>query len=170
MPLARAPLFSAISPQKMHSSEFAEVMQDWPQPGTGNDSPLLRYRGGSTILAYDTADEGVAVVMVPHCQQVICGHPNDEALNSHPLYGRGLAFYSVHRVTNSLRLRALEQANAIHPRHNAETYLKNREHWVFTFQNRTVELILLALGPDAISFRRCDSWAEANALIVASEV
>ncbi len=150
-------------------SESAEVMQGWPQPGTGNNGPLLHYGRGSTMLAYNTPEENVAVVTVPHCLQVICGHPNDEVLNSHPLYGKGLAFYSVHRVKNSKRLFALERANSVHPRHDAETYLKNKEHWVFTFQDGTVEFIVLVLGQDAISFRLCGSWAEANVLIVASQ-
>jgi hypothetical protein len=116
----------------MPIAESAEVVSDWPQPGTGSDGPLLRYGRGPAILAYDTPDERVAVVTVPGCLQVVCGHPNDEVLNGHPLYGKGLAFYSVHRVRNSSRLAAMEKSNAVHPRHDAATYLNNKEHWVFT--------------------------------------
>jgi hypothetical protein len=153
----------------MPLAESAEVMQDWPQPGTGNNGPLLRYGRGPTMLAYDTQDEKVAVVTVPGCLQVICGHPNDEVLNGHPLYGKGLAFYSVHRVRNSARLVAMERANAVHHRHDAATFLKNKEHWIFTFQDGTVEFLALSSGMTAMSFKLYNSWAEANALLAACE-
>jgi hypothetical protein len=153
----------------MFTAESAEVMQDWPQPGTGNAGPVLRYGQGAAMLAYDTPDEKVAVVTVPGCLQVICGHPNDEVLHGHPLYGKGLAFYSVHQVRNSSRLAALEKANAVHHRHDAASYLKGKEHWVFTFQDETVEFLTLTSANGAMSFRVCNSWAEANALLAASE-
>jgi hypothetical protein len=121
------------------------------------------------MLAYDTPDEKVAVVTVPGCLQVICGYPNDEVLHGHPLYGKGLAFYSVHRVRNSSRLAALEKANAVHHRHDAASYLQGKEHWVFTFQDGTVEFLALSSATGAMSFGVFSSWAEANALLAASE-
>jgi hypothetical protein len=153
----------------MPPNEFAEVVQDWPQPGTGNDGPLFRYGRGPAILAYDTPDERVAVVTIPVCLQAVCGHPNDEVLTGHPLYGKGLAFYSVHRVQNSSRLAAMERANAVHDRHDPVAYLKNKEHWIFTFQDGTVEILALASEAGAMSYRLFDSWSEACQLIAASE-
>ncbi len=149
--------------------ETAEVMQSWPQPGTGNEGPLLRYGRGPAILAYDTPDERVAVVTIPGCLQVVCGHPNDEVLTGHPLYGKGLAFYSVHRVQNSSRLAAMERANAVHHGHDPATYLKNKEHWVFTFQDGTVEILALSSEAGPMSYRLCGSWSEARQLIATSD-
>ena len=153
----------------MSSAEFASVMHDWPQPGTGNDGPVLRYGRGPAVLAYDTAEDKVAVVTVPLCLQVICGHPNDEVLTGHSLYGKGLALYSVHQVQNSSRLAAMERLNSVHPGHNPSEYFKGKEHWVFTFQDATVELIALTAGGNAISFQVCGSWAAARARIAASD-
>jgi hypothetical protein len=120
-------------------------------------------------LAYDTAEDKVAVVTVALCLQVISGHPNDEVLTGHPLYGKGLALYSVHQVQNSSRLAAMERLNAIHPGHLPSEYFKGKEHWVFTFQDATVEIIALADGGNALSFQVCSSWAAARAHIAASE-
>lgn len=162
-------VFAQLLGFTMPFTESASVMQDWPQPGTGNAGPVLRYGRGITKLAYDTADERVAVVVVPACLQVICGYPNDEVLHSHPLYGKGLTFYSVHQVQNSSRLAAMAKANSVHHRHDAASYLKGKEHWVFTFQDGTIEFLALSAGSNALSFSICNSWAEANALLAVSE-
>jgi len=149
----------------MPSSDIVELLSSWPQPGTGNAGPVIRYGPGALKLAYETPVNRVAVVTVPLCLQFVCGHPNDEVLQSHPLYARGLQFYSVHRVSSSSWLAAIEKANSVHPRHDPATFLKDKEHLVFTFQDETVEV--LALIPDGRqpSFIVCDSWAEANALL-----
>lgn len=149
----------------MPATEFAELAQDWPQPGTGNAGPLLRYGRGPAILAYETTDEKVTIVTIPVCLQVLCGHPNDEALSGHPLYGKGLQLYSVHRVQNSSRLAAMERENAVHPRQDAAAYLKNKEHWVFTFQEGTIEILALATEAGALSYRLCGSWPEARQFV-----
>lgn len=153
----------------MRAADQVELLSEWPQPGTGNNGPVVRYGHGPTRLAYDTTDESVAVVTFPICLQVLCGHPNDEVLQGHPLYGKGLKFYSVHRVANSSRLAALEQANAVHPRHDSAAYLRNKEHWVFTFQDGTAEFLVLATPDKKPFFTLCKSWQEANALLAESE-
>lgn len=51
----------------MHPADQVEVLSEWPQPGTGNDGPVVRYGHGPTRLAYDTPDESVAVVTFPIC-------------------------------------------------------------------------------------------------------
>ena len=76
------------------------------------------------------------------CHLLLYGRPNDEALSCHPLYGHGLQFYAVHRVVNSSRLAALERANAVHPLHDAAEYLREKEHFIFTFQDATLECLV----------------------------
>ena len=110
----------------MPATDTVELLADWPHPRTGNTVPVVHYGHGPLRLAYETPEERVAVVTVPLCLQFVCGHPNDEALQGHPLYDKGLRFYSVHRVGNSSRLAALERANATHPSHDPASYLKTR--------------------------------------------
>jgi hypothetical protein len=153
----------------MSIPDTVELLPDWPQPGTGNAGPVIRYGHGPLRLAYDTSDELVAVVTIPLCLQLVCGHPNDEVLHGHPLYAKGLKFYSVHRVGRSSRLAAMERANAVHPRHHSTSYLRDKEHWVFTFQDCTVECLVLIVEGKRPSFTVCHSWQEANALVAGGE-
>ena len=146
-------------------TDTVELLSDWPQPGTGNAGPIIHYGQGPLRLAYETPEEEVVVVTIPLCLQIICGHPNDEALQGHQLYDKGLKFYSVHRIGNSSRLAAMERANAVHPGHDPASYLKNKAHWVFTFQDCTVEVLALVLESNHPSFTICHSWNEANAIL-----
>lgn len=74
------------------------------------------------------------------------GSPNDEALGGHPLIGLGLKHYQIHRIDNSPWLAELEQRNAIHPRHDKRLFIKDAVHYVFTFQDSTLECIVIE-GP-----------------------
>ena len=51
------------------------------------------------------------------------GPPNDEALDLHPLYGRGLGLYDFWEANGSPK--------AVPPLH----------HWIFTFHDQTVEVV-----------------------------
>ena len=152
----------------MQPVDTVELLAAWPQLGTGNDGPVVRYGHGPTRLAYDTPSEQVAVATFPICLHLSCGHPNDEVLEAHPLYAKGLKHYAVHRIVNSSRLAAMERANSVHPRHNVATYLKDKEHWVFTFQDCTVECLVLAGAGLEPSFEVFGSWREARGFLAAS--
>ena len=121
------------------------------------------------MVAYDTPMETIAVVVFPLCLQFIFGHPNDEVLQGHPLYERGLKHYSVHRIHNSSRLRAMERANSVHPHHDPRTYLEGKEHFVFTFQDGTLECLANTAGNSAPRVTVVSNWKEAYALLAASE-
>jgi hypothetical protein len=153
----------------MSLPDIVELLSDWPQPGTGNDGPVIRYGRGPLMLAYDTSDKRVAVATIPLCLKLICGQPNDEVLRGHPLFDNGLKFYSVHRVNDSSLLATMERINSVHDRHDSATYLQNKEHWVFTFQDETVEFVALVLDGKRPSFIVCASWLDANALLARSE-
>ncbi len=125
----------------MNESDLVEVLADWPQPCTVGE-PRVQAGEGPLRISYLTSDDKVAVVEFPVCHRLIYGHPNEEVLHGHPLYRRGLRFFSVHRVLNSSRLAALERANSVHRRHDAGSYLEDKEHYVFTFQDATLECLV----------------------------
>lgn len=154
----------------MSTLDTVELLSDWPQPASGVPEPIIRYGPGPLKIAYETADGHIAVVAIPLCLQLICGHPNDEALQGHLLYDKGLKFYAVHRVGNSSRLAALERANSVHSKHDPLSYLKDKEHWVLTFQDCTVECLLMAIEGSLPSFTVCDSWDLANQLVSSGRV
>jgi hypothetical protein len=126
------------------SRDVVEVLDAWPKPESGAPEPRIRATEGCLVVGYGTADGKYAVIEFPVCHQFTFGHPNDEALQGHPLYQRGLKFYSVHRIKNSSRLAALERANAVHPQHDSVAYLQDKEHYVFTFHDSTLECLVTA--------------------------
>ena len=147
----------------MSGRDIVEVLQDWPQPDSGAPMPQVSATEDDFSLSYNTCTGKVALVRFPTCHQIIFGHPNDEVLNGHALYKCGLKPYSVHRVLRSSRLAALERANAIHPRHDAESFLRRKEHYVFTFHDSTLECLVSTGGSWAPQVRICATRDEANA-------
>jgi hypothetical protein len=57
------------------------------------------------------------------------GHPSDEVLNAHPLYGKGLEVYDFHVVENSPLIMDLDRRNQVHKQHVAGNYVKRFRHW-----------------------------------------
>jgi len=96
--------------------DVVEFLSDWPQPDSGAPEPRINASEGSLSVLYLTAEEQYAIVEFPVCHQFTFGHPNDETLHAHPLFSRGLKFYSVHRIKNSSRLDGLAKANSVHPK------------------------------------------------------
>src|SRR5262249_1135309 len=68
------------------------------------------------------------------------GAPNDEALEGHPLWSRGLGYYGVFRVDESSLIRRLAAMNSVHKRHSYSVF-DALSHYVFTFQDSTFECV-----------------------------
>jgi hypothetical protein len=124
------------------SEERAVVLADWPQPIAGGPEPHVLANDTSLSLRYRTDNDRFAVVHFPLCMYLIFGHPNDEALGGHPLLSRGLKYYAVHEVLNSSLIRMLERRNSVHPRHDPAAYLRDCKHYLFTFQDSTLECVV----------------------------
>src|SRR5437868_2549931 len=121
--------------------ERAIVLPDWPQPAVAAE-PRVWADESSLLIRYRTADEKIAVVHFPLCSYLAFGAPNDEALGGHPLYSRGLQFYSVHEVVHSSLIEILERRNSVHPQHDPKSYLRDKKHYVFTFEDSTLECVV----------------------------
>ena len=126
------------------AEERAVVLDDWPQPAAGAPKPRLLANDLSLSLRFRTADDRFAVVRFPLCTFHAFGAPNDEALGGHPLYQCGLRHYSVHEILGSSLVRELERRNSVHPRHDPDMYLRGMRHYVFTFQDCTLECVVAA--------------------------
>lgn len=68
------------------------------------------------------------------------GPPNDEALDGHPLWGRGLGFYGAFRVVDSSWIRGLVKMNSVHERHDPKVF-ERFEHYILTFHDSTLECV-----------------------------
>ena len=126
------------------AEERAVVLDDWPHPAGGASEPRVLADDSSLSLLYRTADDQFAVVRFRICHVLAFGAPNDEALRGHPLYQRGLQYYSVHEILGSSLVRELERRNRVHPNHNPDSYLRGRRHYVFTFHDKTLECVVAA--------------------------
>jgi hypothetical protein len=125
------------------SEERAIPLSDWPQPDAGAPMPEVFADDNSLSIMYRGAAGKYAVVHFPLCSVFTFGSPNDEALGGHPLYGKGLQFYSVHRVEHSSWITLLERRNSVHPSHNRERFLENKRHYMFTFHDSTLECVAI---------------------------
>ncbi|PBQ05660.1 hypothetical protein CCL17_04045 [Pseudomonas congelans] len=127
------------------SSATVVLLDSWPQPSTSPE-PLVFATDTQLCLRYCTDGDKIAVIHFPLVKKLQFGAPNDEALGCHPLIGLGLQHYQVHRIDNSPWLAELERRNAIHPRHDKQLFIKDAVHYVFTFQDSTLECIVIE-GP-----------------------
>ena len=128
------PLFSA--------QEHAVVLKDWPQPEVVAEAQIHADEH-ALLVRYNTAGNKVAVIRLPLCYYSVFGAPNDEAIGGHPLRNKGLELYSVHEVTNSSLVQMLEPRNSVHPRHDRRAFLANKKHYIFTFQDSTLECVAI---------------------------
>lgn len=121
-------------------NQRAVLLTDWPQPGTVSQPQVLA--DDSTLsLIHSTGGDRYAVARFPLCMYFTFGAPNDEALGGHPLARVGLQPYAVHEVYGSALIRELERRNSVHPGHNRASFL-DRRHFVFTFQDSTLECVV----------------------------
>ncbi|MFC3146225.1 hypothetical protein [Piscinibacterium candidicorallinum] len=125
----------------MGELECAEKVEAWPQPSSVGEA-AINSGSGPLLVAYATGDDKFAVIEIHRYHYLVYGLPNDEALQGHPLYGKGLSYYSVHRVRHSKLIDQLEVRNAVHPRHDRAQFLAGKEHYIITFQDATLELVI----------------------------
>jgi hypothetical protein len=70
----------------------------------------------------------------------VLGPPNDEAFRGHPLWRRGLDYYSAYRVEHSSLLRRVVAMNYVHPRNDPAAF-DNFHHYIVTFEDSTFECL-----------------------------
>ena len=118
------------------------ALSEIPRPEAGAPSPIVYASDRSLAVAYYTTAGDGAVALVsftlPHIH--LFGAPNDEALHGHPLYERGLSFYSAFEVRDSSWIRGLERMNRVHMLHDASRFAAYR-HFIITFHDTTLECI-----------------------------
>jgi hypothetical protein len=114
---------------------------DVPSPGVPTNVVVVGGGRGLT-LSYEVGAGGAnrALVAFESVRAHYLGSPNDEVLHGHPLHRRGLKPYSVFEVIHSSWIRALEQTNSVHPRHDPSRY-NGLRHFIVTFQDMTFECI-----------------------------
>ncbi|HVG19402.1 MAG TPA: hypothetical protein VNI02_10135 [Blastocatellia bacterium] len=166
MAFARARLIRALDCFRLGIGMYSVDQQDTiiglegiPQSCVGAPLPLVMSDEHVLLLAYiiqgrryvrdgrvltdadlDMFVEHIALVEFEMCWSCMFGSPNDETLNGHPLYSRGLTPYGAFEVEGSSWIRALERTNSVHPRHDPKRF-ESLHHYVFTFHDSTFECV-----------------------------
>jgi hypothetical protein len=114
-----------------------------------NSEPVLLQTNNQTFLTFSTIRQmpdadgkynsgSYAVVECKSCWQTKFGCPNDEALEGHPLYNKGLNGCGVFKVHNSAWIKKVaEQIWSKFP----NTPISNQNHFILTFPDVTFECI-----------------------------
>jgi hypothetical protein len=91
--------------------------------------------------------------------QFTYGYPNDEALESHPLYKLGMSFCAFNLIEHSPYLVELGRANAVaFP--GTENQFIGRKHFVVSFHDETLEVVCR----DLEFLGRVEAWNGAEAI------
>jgi hypothetical protein len=79
---------------------YAKVCSDIPKITASSISPAVRRSGSVTWVSYLLATEetAYAILRFDGVESFSFGYPNDEGLDDHPLFGRGLEPYELHEV------------------------------------------------------------------------
>jgi hypothetical protein len=116
-------------------------VRDIPRPDAAAPRPVMLGTEDFVAVAYYAVGPGDAVVLVTFDSYAhMLGPPNEEALEAHPLYCRGLRYHAVFEVRESSWIRSLERMNRVHMWHDSAHFNYYR-HFIITFQDSTFECI-----------------------------
>lgn len=86
---------------------------------------------------YDEA--GTAIVELIRCSTTKFGYPNDESIEGHPLYAKGLEAYNIFEVLNSSWIAQQQMQNLVS--FPDRTNMSWKRHFIFTFHDSTFECL-----------------------------
>lgn len=124
-----APLPHVIA--NSNAVHLAYFLQRPPRPG---------WHGESAEVVTSATSAPIALVTFEGYQAFRLGGPNDEAINGHPLYGRGLAAYRAHQVRRSSWIAELEGQNSVHPSHQGG-WAERLHHYLIAFHDELFECV-----------------------------
>ncbi len=108
-----------------------------PQAGASLDGSI----GFDEVQMVDSqSEDALAIVRFDGCVATQMGDPNDEVLQGHPLYGRGLQGYRPMLVRNSPWIKQLETINAVHGLYDPSRW-RTLSHYFFGFHDSTFECV-----------------------------
>jgi hypothetical protein len=126
---------------RIAGDEYAEDLDFELAWSTGAPLPHVLANGHRTFLLFYLADsDSLGVVEFRHVHSVKLGGPNDEAIEGHPLSGKGLRAYAAHKVVNSRWIAEAERINSVHPQHRGGWH-DRLNHYVFCFHDETFECL-----------------------------
>jgi len=105
-----------------------------------NNPDLRSAEKAGDVDAYLAAKDRWALLTFSAVTAHHFGWPNEDVLNAHPLYARGLSHYGIFEVKHSSWIREIQTGNSVHPHHRSD-WLADRRHFIITFHDSTFECI-----------------------------
>jgi hypothetical protein len=104
--------------------------------------PNETWDGTSVEVVDPTSDQPAALGLIEfiHVHSIKFGGPNDEAIEGHPLSGRGLSGYRAHQVIDSRWIAEEERINSVHPMHRGGWH-QSLNHYVLCFHDDLLECL-----------------------------
>lgn len=94
-----------------------------------------------TVIDPSSQEEAsLCLVTFNNCVSAKLGHPNDEVLSGHALYGRGLEGYTAQIVINSPWIKEVAKNNSVHRGDDPQGW-NSLYHYVFWFHDSTFECL-----------------------------
>lgn len=137
----------------------------WPEPWAFSriQTPVLLSNGLLSILVYESLDlrepnnvrrqptaSRFAMVEFWRCSAVYLGSPNDEAIEGHRLYGKGIDVGGAFTIENSLWREELARINSVHSQFDA-AYWQSLTHYLLFFKDHTFECLAREVKSEIIS-------------------
>jgi hypothetical protein len=129
-----------------------------PTPSAGPADAHAFTTERSAVLVYLAAEStggGVALLRFSSAVAVFHGVPNDEALERHPLWSRGLGFYGVYRIEDSTWKTQMQDRGVRRDRQPPPVW-SDVTHYVVTMHDSTFE----CLAKDMTSELRSEAIAD----------
>ncbi|MGH2851489.1 MAG: hypothetical protein ACRDLP_12820 [Solirubrobacteraceae bacterium] len=137
----------------MSDGPRAIVIEGVPSPSAGPTEPYVLASEHQVLLPYRVAESeggGVAVLRFSSPVAVFQGAPNDEALDQHPLWNRGLGFYGVYRVEHST-WREQMQDRGVRRNTSPPPVWSTPTHYIVTMHDSTFECLATNLAHEVRS-------------------
>jgi hypothetical protein len=125
----------------------------WPVDWTFSVfQPIVVSNGRRILLMYPAQDKEsapkakkdriqyTAILTFKGCVSCKYGDPNDEAIEGHPLYGRGIDVGGAYIIMNSPWLEELKKINSVHPQNDNQSWSEKR-HYLLFFKDNAYECI-----------------------------
>lgn len=140
------------------SSAERVIAAELPSPSAGAPCPVVLADDLTLVVAYICVHLGeqgslqepvtinerdrhrCTVITFRRCRIFKFGHPNEEVMHGHRLYGRGLSWSTVGEVLNSAWIAELNAINSVHSNHSDWIFADCR-HFVFPFQDSMLEVV-----------------------------
>ncbi len=119
----------------------------WPEDWTFSiePSPLVLGDGLNALVLYEAlgtepVPRRIAILTFEDCESMKLGAPNDEVIEGHPLFGKGIDVGGAYMVENSPWLGELEAMNRNHPQYDPAVWRALR-HYLLFFKDYAFECV-----------------------------